>query len=116
MSRISYRPHKMGPAARCPRQDSNLRTRLRRAVLYPLSYGGAVLDSTARTGSFARCQPPPAGQLGGVKGNGWAPRSASICVITVASDVCASSILPAKLATIGLAARSAAYCIIVLPP
>ena len=24
----------------CPRQDSNLRTRLRRAVLYPLSYGG----------------------------------------------------------------------------
>ena len=25
---------------RCPRQDSNLRTRLRRAVLYPLSYEG----------------------------------------------------------------------------
>ena len=25
---------------RCPRQDSNLRSRLRRAVLYPLSYGG----------------------------------------------------------------------------
>ena len=25
----------------CPRQDSNLCTRLRRAVLYPLSYGGA---------------------------------------------------------------------------
>ena len=24
----------------CPRQDSNLRPRLRRAVLYPLSYGG----------------------------------------------------------------------------
>ena len=24
----------------CPRQDSNLRSRLRRAVLYPLSYGG----------------------------------------------------------------------------
>ena len=24
----------------CPRQDSNLRHRLRRAVLYPLSYGG----------------------------------------------------------------------------
>jgi hypothetical protein len=23
-----------------PRQDSNLRSRLRRAVLYPLSYGG----------------------------------------------------------------------------
>src|SRR5690348_7027111 len=27
----------------CPRQDSNLRTRLRRAVLYPLSYGGSVV-------------------------------------------------------------------------
>jgi hypothetical protein len=26
---------------RRPRQDSNLRTRLRRAVLYPLSYGGS---------------------------------------------------------------------------
>ena len=25
----------------CPRQESNLRTSLRRAVLYPLSYGGA---------------------------------------------------------------------------
>jgi hypothetical protein len=25
----------------CPRQDSNLRTWLRRPVLYPLSYGGA---------------------------------------------------------------------------
>ncbi len=24
----------------CPRQDSNLRTRLRRPMLYPLSYGG----------------------------------------------------------------------------
>ena len=30
-----------------PRQDSNLRTRLRRAVLYPLSYGGAKRNSTA---------------------------------------------------------------------
>ena len=28
--------------SKCPRQDSNLRTRLRRAVLYPLSYGGSV--------------------------------------------------------------------------
>lgn len=26
--------------SRRPRQDSNLRSRLRRAVLYPLSYGG----------------------------------------------------------------------------
>ena len=27
----------------CPRQDSNLRTRLRRPALYPLSYGGKRL-------------------------------------------------------------------------
>lgn len=27
---------------KCPRQDSNLRTRLRRPLLYPLSYGGVV--------------------------------------------------------------------------
>jgi hypothetical protein len=29
----------------CPRQDSNLRSRLRRAVLYPLSYGGRSDDN-----------------------------------------------------------------------
>ena len=36
----------------CPRQDSNLRTRLRRPLLYPLSYGGvsvAVFAATGRT-------------------------------------------------------------------
>src|SRR5204862_437089 len=33
----------------CPRQDSNLRHRLRRAVLYPLSYGGSrSLPKTSR--------------------------------------------------------------------
>ena len=31
----------------CPRQDSNLRTRLRRAVLYPLSYGGLTRTTLA---------------------------------------------------------------------
>ncbi len=31
------------PCGPCPRQDSNLRPRLRRAVLYPLSYGGSTL-------------------------------------------------------------------------
>jgi hypothetical protein len=30
----------MVPPAGCPRQDSNLRSRFRRPVLYPLSYGG----------------------------------------------------------------------------
>ena len=31
-----------------PRQDSNLRTRLRRAVLYPLSYGGNAVSGRCR--------------------------------------------------------------------
>jgi hypothetical protein len=34
------------PCRQCPRQDSNLRSRLRRAVLYPLSYGGRGRAST----------------------------------------------------------------------
>jgi hypothetical protein len=32
------------PVTGRPRQDSNLRSRLRRAVLYPLSYGGSGED------------------------------------------------------------------------
>jgi hypothetical protein len=32
------------PFCLCPRQDSNLRTALRRRVLYPLSYGGDRLS------------------------------------------------------------------------
>src|SRR5690606_35242283 len=43
----------------CPRQDSNLRTRLRRAVLYPLSYGGL---NRRRTGY----QVGPAGRRAGL--------------------------------------------------
>ncbi len=31
--------------AQRPRQDSNLRSRFRRPVLYPLSYGGGYLGS-----------------------------------------------------------------------
>ena len=31
----------------CPRQDSNLRTALRRRVLYPLSYGGGRFNRTS---------------------------------------------------------------------
>lgn len=33
-----------------PRQDSNLRSRLRRAVLYPLSYGGFRLHEVTSAG------------------------------------------------------------------
>ena len=36
------------PAVKRPREDSNLGTRLRRAVLYPLSYGG-INDGKAST-------------------------------------------------------------------
>ena len=32
-----------GAGVWCPRQDSNLGTRFRKPLLYPLSYGGAVL-------------------------------------------------------------------------
>jgi hypothetical protein len=37
----------------CPRQESNLRTRFRKPLLYPLSYGGGEIEnipSEARTG------------------------------------------------------------------
>ncbi len=40
----------------CPRQDSNLRTRLRRAVLYPLSYEGGRAEHSHR-GRFGRPVP-----------------------------------------------------------
>ena len=35
----------------CPRQDSNLRSRLRRAVLYPLSYEGETYKPSNSGGS-----------------------------------------------------------------
>jgi hypothetical protein len=36
----------MAPLPSRPRQDSNLRNRLRRPVLYPLSYGGERTNAT----------------------------------------------------------------------
>ncbi len=36
----AHRSRSSDLVSRCPRQDSNLRTRLRRPALYPLSYGG----------------------------------------------------------------------------
>src|SRR3954447_10209237 len=38
----------------CPRQDSNLRFRLRRATLYPLSYGGSGLKQATSLALGAR--------------------------------------------------------------
>jgi hypothetical protein len=40
--RTGIGPPERFPCSTCPRQDSNLRSRLRRAVLYPLSYGGSA--------------------------------------------------------------------------
>ena len=39
----------------CPRQDSNLRTRLRRPMLYPLSYEGGMTHSDATGTCRAPC-------------------------------------------------------------
>src|SRR5918993_4941591 len=46
---------------RCPRQDSNLRFRLRRPALYPLSYGGGEASlATALPGPRRRPRYPRA--------------------------------------------------------
>jgi hypothetical protein len=37
------------PFCSCPRQDSNLRTALRRRVLYPLSYGGSQANKQTKS-------------------------------------------------------------------
>ena len=48
----------------CPRQDSNLRTRLRRPMLYPLSYeGGASQTSAPRRRSRTRFRPSQASSV-----------------------------------------------------
>ena len=49
---------------RRPRQDSNLRTRLRRPVLYPLSYGGIPHGGYPRSGLVAG---PVSGHARGAK-------------------------------------------------
>ncbi len=41
LSGCGFGTRKRCARSQCPRQDSNLRTALRRRVLYPLSYGGA---------------------------------------------------------------------------
>jgi CheY-like chemotaxis protein len=49
------------PFCTCPRQDSNLRTTLRRRVLYPLSYGGSDLrlEHPTTTEGYHRLSMPP---------------------------------------------------------
>ena len=43
---INEIPTNLNVCNECPRQDSNLRTRLRRPMLYPLSYEGGQREST----------------------------------------------------------------------
>jgi hypothetical protein len=40
-----------------PQQDSNLRTRLRRPVLYPLSYGGSMTPKGYQSRGIGRDRP-----------------------------------------------------------
>jgi hypothetical protein len=50
-------PPAWAPPAERPQQDSNLRTRLRRPLLYPLSYGGSVTDkATSAEHLRTRCR------------------------------------------------------------
>lgn len=50
--------HDWHEVTKCPRQDSNLRSRLRRAVLYPLSYGGAHAPRTVTATRKANTDQP----------------------------------------------------------
>jgi CheY-like chemotaxis protein len=62
----------------CPRQDSNLRTRLRRAVLYPLSYGG---PATAKGYQDPPGRFRPAGGAAGSYGGRMPERTPRVLVV-----------------------------------
>jgi hypothetical protein len=64
-------------ATECPRQDSNLRHRLRRAVLYPLSYGGGKPGKPSKN---QRSDQPAGG------GSGEPPSDRSVCSIWMISS------------------------------
>jgi hypothetical protein len=100
----------------CPRQDSNLRPCLRRAVLYPLSYGGSSRscreDAISPSGVVG--PRPSRGPQGA--GSGVPPRSASMSVIRVVSAAWDVTIESARSRTAWLSACSAAYSAISVPP
>src|SRR5690606_6483206 len=50
-----------------PRQDSNLRTRLRRPMLYPLSYEGGERQRSVRDGALRTGGGTPVGPLAGAR-------------------------------------------------
>ncbi len=82
----------------CPRQDSNLRSRLRRAVLYPLSYGGMPIVERRR--AYRTDRPRLAGsgaQVGG--GSGCAPRWVIRSAMYLLSAPCEMTILSARFRT-----------------
>ena len=50
-------PLSSNPTIRCPRQDSNLRTRFRKPMLYPLSYEGGTSARTSAESSARKSTP-----------------------------------------------------------
>ena len=58
------------PVTKCPRQDSNLRSRFRKPMLYPLSYEGRYKVLVKGTSSFSSLRSPismsPEGAVSGV--------------------------------------------------
>ncbi len=82
-----------------PRQDSNLRSRLRRAVLYPLSYGGMSRQSVPLPMAHAQRS---GAQLGG--GRGCAPRWAISWARYSLSALCEIMIFSARLRTCAVSA------------
>jgi hypothetical protein len=79
-----------GPLAVCPRQDSNLRHRLRRAVLYPLSYGGGKPSKPSSGAGSDQ-------DVGG--GSGTPPSLRSVCSSDTISPDCAAIIDRARVRT-----------------
>ena len=122
----------------CPRQDSNLRSRLRRAVLYPLSYGGVLHNArislaTLVSITFARrsvagrrgsatlndanlIRPSPIQPYSAGGGSGVPPMARSICSIWTTSALCALIIDWARSRTYCVLACCCAYCAIGMPP
>ena len=83
----------------CPRQDSNLRSRLRRAVLYPLSYGGMpIIETPSQSLPHRPARALRSGaQLGG--GSGCAPRWVISWARYSLSAPCEMTIFSARLRT-----------------
>jgi hypothetical protein len=71
------RPLRKRARAECPRPESNQRTRFRKPLLYPLSYGGPVRKMLQNDGSRPDRQPYWRG--GGNERGNWQNRADSSC-------------------------------------